>query len=121
MTKKRGAPLGNTNALKHGFYSRQFREIESADLDAINANLEGEIAALRVWIRRSLEVFDGAEDPDVETQLKILAGLGNAFTKIANLTRAQQLLGGQTDDTLACLARALATVQADLPIFKNRS
>jgi hypothetical protein len=37
--KKRGAPPGNQNALKHGFYSRRFRNLEMGDLDVVTADL----------------------------------------------------------------------------------
>ncbi len=33
---RRVAPIGNTNALKHGFYSRAFREIDCTDLDRVH-------------------------------------------------------------------------------------
>jgi hypothetical protein len=45
----RGGQPGNTNALKHGFYSRRFRDIEFSDLDVITvADLQNEIAMMRV-------------------------------------------------------------------------
>ena len=49
---KRGA-AGNFNALKHGFYSRSFKDMENSDLEAIVAQeLESEIAMLLVVVRR---------------------------------------------------------------------
>lgn len=47
--RNRGGQPGNTNALKHGFYSRRFRDIEFSDLDVITvADLQNEIAMMRV-------------------------------------------------------------------------
>lgn len=66
---KRGAPKGNTNALKHGFYSRALSEAESLELEAA-AGIEGldnEIAVLRVKLRHLLE-----ENPD-RIDLQLLA------------------------------------------------
>lgn len=52
-----GAPLGNKNALKHGFYSLQLTKEETADLMALAAevNIEEELAICRVMLRRLME------------------------------------------------------------------
>ena len=47
----RSVPKGNKNALKHGFYSRHFRQAELQKLDVLvggGMSLLSEIAALRV-------------------------------------------------------------------------
>ena len=67
--KKRGAPPGNQNARKHGFYSLALaEELEAAgELEG----LDGEIAVLRVKIKEILE-----KDPsNVELILKAAATL----------------------------------------------
>ena len=59
--RKRGAPKGNQNARKHGFYSRVLDEAEQLDLE-LATDVEGiddEIALLRVKIKSVL-----AHDPD---------------------------------------------------------
>lgn len=38
VKRKRGGQLGNLNALKHGFYSRQFKGMELDDLELLKAN-----------------------------------------------------------------------------------
>ena len=55
--KRRGAPKGNQNALKHGFYSRVLDEAEKLDFEsAANVNgIDDEIALLRVKIKSVLE------------------------------------------------------------------
>jgi len=56
MSRSRGGQPGNANAVKHGFYSRKFRDLESQDLEtALRDGLGDEIALMRVMIRR---VFD---------------------------------------------------------------
>ena len=55
--RKRGGQPGNLNALKHGFYSRLFREPEIADLDTLAMlesvgvdDLRGEVVMMRpIW------------------------------------------------------------------------
>jgi len=110
--KKGGAPAGNTNALKHGFYSRRFREIESHDLDALTVGLESEIALLRVYLRRTLEVLD--EQADSESWLKVLLALGVTCTRIAYLSKSKVLLGSQGDETLATISAAISAVNKEL-------
>jgi len=59
--RKCGAPKGNQNARKHGFYSRVLDEAEQLDLE-LATDVEGiddEIALLRVKIKSVL-----AHDPD---------------------------------------------------------
>jgi len=52
------APKGNHNALKHGFYSRAFRQVDLNDLESIEEGLKSEIAMMRVATRRVFEVFN---------------------------------------------------------------
>ena len=52
--KKRGGQPGNTNALKHGFYAKNFSLAERRGLQVTKGVVLGdEIALLRVLIRRS--------------------------------------------------------------------
>ncbi len=59
--KKRGAPKGNQNARKHGFYSRVLDEAERLDFEQATdvEGLDDEIALLRVKIKSLL-----AHDPE---------------------------------------------------------
>ena len=52
--KKRGGQPGNTNAIKHGFYSKNFSLAERRGLKVTEGVVLGdEISLLRVLIRRS--------------------------------------------------------------------
>ena len=55
--RKRGAPQGNQNARKHGFYSRALNEAEQLDFELATGveGLDDEIALLRIRIRTLLE------------------------------------------------------------------
>lgn len=57
-----GAPKGNQNALKHGFYARSLSDQESADLVSLMASgeLDDELAMTRVLIRR---IWDRINEP----------------------------------------------------------
>ncbi len=55
--RKRGAPKGNQNARKHGFYSRVLDEAEQLDFELATGveGIDGEIALLRVKIKSILK------------------------------------------------------------------
>ena len=57
VKRKRGAPKGNQNARKHGFYSRVLDEAEQLDFELASGveGIDDEIALLRVKIKSILE------------------------------------------------------------------
>lgn len=57
VKNKGGAPLGNQNARKHGFYSRALKEAEKADFEDARdvEGIDEEIALLRVKIKSLVE------------------------------------------------------------------
>jgi uncharacterized protein YjcR len=91
MPNPRGAPKGNLNALKNGFYSRLFRNSETSELEEDQlASLENEITLLRVMMRRTMELADGIDDLNDAT--RVLDALGAAAGRLANLLRTQKSL-----------------------------
>ena len=57
--RRRGAPLGNQNNFKHGFYSRRLKKRDLTGVEATDsAGLLEEIALIRVYIRQMVESFD---------------------------------------------------------------
>jgi len=115
MSKSRGAQIGNTNALKHGFYSRQFREIDLSDLDSMQAGLEQEIAVLRVQMRRALETIN-ASPTDPDYVLRSLSVLGATAARIAQISRAHAILTGGDQGTLAVISQAIAEINKELKL-----
>ena len=88
---RRGAPNGNLNALKTGFYSRLFNTGEIGAIeDGPEISLEQEITLLRVMIRRTMELADGIDD--LREATRVLDALGAAAGRLANLLRAQKSL-----------------------------
>jgi hypothetical protein len=74
--RKRGAPKGNQNARKHGFYSKVLDEAERLDF-AHATGVEGideEIALLRVKIKSLI-----AHDPD---NIKLIMQATNALARL---------------------------------------
>ena len=75
---KRGAPAGNQNARKHGFYSMVLDEEEQLDFEQATRaeGLDDEIAMLRVRIKSVLR-----HDPD---NIKLIAQATNALAKLVS-------------------------------------
>jgi len=74
--RRRGAPNGNQNARKHGFYSKVLDEVEQLDFE-LAAGVEGmddEIALLRVKIKSILEY-----DPE---NIKLIMQATDALAKL---------------------------------------
>ena len=75
---KRGAPTGNQNARKHGFYSKVLDEGEQLDFEQATRveGLDDEISMLRVRIKSVLR-----HDPD---NMKLLAQATNALARLVS-------------------------------------
>ena len=80
MKGKRGAPTGNQNARKHGFYSKVLDQAEQLDFELATGveGIDEEIALLRVKIKSLLE-----HDPE---NIKLVM---QATTTLARLVRTR--------------------------------
>jgi uncharacterized protein YjcR len=74
--RKRGAPKGNQNARKHGFYSNVLDEAEQLDFELVTGveGIDDEIALLRVKIKSILE-----NDPE---NIKLIMQATNTLAKL---------------------------------------
>ena len=74
--RKRGAPKGNQNARKHGFYSKVLDEAEQLDFELASGveGIDDEIALLRVKIKSILE-----NDPE---NIKLIMQATNALERL---------------------------------------
>ena len=84
MQGKRGAPEGNQNARKHGFYSKVLDETEQLDFELATGveGIDDEIALLRVKIKSLLE-----HDPE---NIKLIM---QATNTLARLVRTRYNIG----------------------------
>ena len=86
--RKRGAPKGNQNARKHGFYSKVLDEAEQLDFELATGveGIDDEIALLRVKIKSILE-----NDPE---NIKLIMQATNALARLVktryNITKEQK-------------------------------
>jgi hypothetical protein len=108
--KKRGGQLGNTNALKHGFYTKNFSLSERQGLESINEIvLADEIALLRVLIRRFSAQILASQGVSLNESAQHLAVTSEAMLRLASLLRTNHLLGGSETGSLTqelCLSLA---------------
>jgi len=103
--RKRGGQPGNLNALRHGFYSKQFKADELTFLEAnMVEGLENEIAMLRVVTRRLLAL---AETTDLQEMISVVGILGMTASKLAGLLRTQAKLGGEDMQITDAISQAL--------------
>lgn len=76
------------------------------------ADLSGEIAMMRVVIRRVFEHVDNCGD--ILEWSAALGSLGAASTRLAGLLRTQKLLAGGGSDVAEALSQALREVTSDI-------
>jgi hypothetical protein len=115
-----GAPLGNSNAFKHGFYTRRIKKrdlsgVETTDLKS----LVDEIALIRVFTRRLVESCDTSADVyELAVILRILCLASSTITRIL---RVNYLLSGSKSDLDREIEIAIREVNAELTSNKNSS
>ena len=111
MTNKRGAPLGNKNALKHGFYSRDIRETDCKGLEAVDLKgLSEEVSLVRLHIRNLTEQASIA--PTLADYLLILRVMGFYFAQLNHMVKTQILLGKRPTGFPEDFEKALEEVRA---------
>ncbi len=104
VKRKRGAPKGNRNAYKHGFYAKVLNEAEQLDFELVTGvnGFDDEIALLRVKIKSLL-----ANDPE---NIKLLM---DATTTLANLVKTKYKISKEQKQGLK---EAIENVLKDIAI-----
>ncbi len=102
--RKRGAPRGNQNARKHGFYSNNLDDSQQRDFEqaTLVEGIDEEIALLRVKIKSVVE-----RDPE---NLKLIM---QAVNTLARLLRTRYNIG--KDDRVS-LREAIGNVLKDIAL-----
>jgi hypothetical protein len=109
--RRRGGQPGNSNALRHGFFSRSFTETEMHDLDEnIKGEFIDEIALARVNASHLAELLKDYQNISLDDFVSASNALNNYLDRIQSLSRAQRFMyRNQTT-----LEQALAEL-ADIP------
>jgi len=96
LSRRPGAPKGNFNALKHGFYTRRLKKRDLTGVESTDVSgLIEEIALIRVFTRRLIESC--APEADAYELAEILRILCLASSTITRVVKTQYLLS--TTDT----------------------
>jgi len=105
--------MGNTNALKHGYYSKYFHPSELAGLDQLTSGgLAEEIELIRVLIRRMMKNSANGADP-----VACLNAISQAAVRIGSLMRIQALLrSSKSNEFEAMLDRVIEEVAEELKL-----
>lgn len=112
--KKPGAQPGNKNALRHGFYAKNFTKDENERLDLTDKiDVTSEIALIRVCIDRLKDHLSLDKKPDDET-LKALNTLSLMTQSISTLTRTHYLIRGRSGDVHDSILRALEELRLEM-------
>jgi len=113
--RKRGGQPGNSNALRHGFFSRSFTEAEMDDLEKnVKGEFMDEIALARVNAAHLAELLKDYKNISLDDYVSASNALNNYLDRIQRLSRAQHFMyRNQTT-----LEQALAEL-ADIPVDED--
>lgn len=82
-----GAPAGNKNALKHGYYTRYFTQREIAEFEELTEHsLVGELVLARTMLGR-LAAFASREEATVEEMLGVMPLIFNGLRTVIHLLK----------------------------------
>jgi len=114
LLTKRGAPFGNANAMTHGFYSSRLPSKQVAGLAEINPDtLQNEIELMRVFTRIVAEY--GAGVSDLDSARAVLLTLSHAAATINRLVRTQAFIPDEKLHPDFELAKAIEHVKQECP------
>jgi hypothetical protein len=112
--RRRGAPPGNQNALKHGFYSARFNKSELKDYNSADfTGLAQEIALLRLYIRRVVDL--GVTSNGLSLSIDLLRALSLAVTSLTRLLKAQSLLSNIDADITQSILEVYEELNGSTP------
>jgi hypothetical protein len=113
--RRPGAQPGNTNALKHGFYSRQLNVLDRINYDAQGAQgLQDEITMLRLYIRRVLALASRTQT--LQESLNTIRAISLAATSLTRLLKAHKLLYGTPNELEDLINQAIAEVAEEMDL-----
>ena len=96
--RPRCAPIGNTNAVKHGFYAHSFTGQEKHLLAAgIKGELKDEEELLRTFINRTIQTMNDSPLPAEEAEAMVIAlrAISLAVGRIESIHRSRRIIYDQ--------------------------
>ena len=93
LKRKRGGQSGNSNALRHGFFSRSFTQAELHDLDQnVKGEFIDEIALARVNAAHLAELLKDYRNISLDDFVSASNALNNYLASIQSLSRSQRFM-----------------------------
>ena len=118
--RKRGAQTNNTNALKHGFYSKRLNTLTEKALSQINTgNVEEEINLVRTMIARHLAMRGKNPASSAEESLTDLRVISFAVARVASLMRLSKNLPADNLDSQDWMDDLLGNALQEFPNDPN--
>jgi len=118
LDKKRGAPPGNKNALKHGFYSRVLTIEEQREWkSAAKGRLQPEINLFKILIARTASLLKPLGEnpaPSFHESLSMLYVVSMAIARLNSFYRTNEKLFGASDDSLIELFNRLGFTREEI-------
>jgi hypothetical protein len=114
LKRHRGAPAGNQNARKHGFYASQKPDFDPTDAGSLTINFQAEIDLIRQSMQRVLAL---GEPQTYHEAVDYLRALGLAATALTRLARTHRYLypAPSPGDVLSlAITQALKEIGEDL-------
>ncbi len=117
--KKRGAPKGNINHLKHGFYAHNFSKKEIKRLEKTGDTLEAELKAAQVIADRIMTRITNAgleqegEGEISQRTLETINSLNNVFSNISGLTKTRLIAMAKYEPTEIAILDALNEINLE--------
>ena len=122
--RKPGAPKGNKNALRHGFYARSFSAEQNSRLDGqASTDVQAEINLLRICIDKLNNQIDFQEIKHIDMQgnlsrndhyLNQLNTLAAMTQSLATLVRTHYLTHGKSGDIQSSILAALEELRLEM-------
>jgi hypothetical protein len=112
--RRRGAPSGNQNARKHGFYSSQYPASAQSEENQSSIDLQAEIDSIRQSIQRVIAL---GEPKTYREAVDYLRALSLATTALTRLVRTQRYVNpalDPRDELTRDIKQALAEVYAKI-------
>ncbi len=100
ITRHRGAQPGNTNALRHGFYSENYkkRDLQSQFLNQDHIDLRSEINLIRIDVKRVFASFNN--DLAFKDYIAVLNIIIRASGRIGHLIKLHKLIENDSYDNI---------------------
>src|SRR5512143_3117737 len=98
--KGRGAPKGNSNALRHGLYAKHFTPDERQRMESIH-----EIHLLRLTIEKVLSLIETCQDDD--RRVKLYNTLYQGVQRLMTAMRTNSIIVGDNQEILTSFWEAV--------------